>query len=245
MESPEIIKQLLTYTGMSARKFAQTIGLKTVQNIYDIQKGKIKKISPSFAKKIITVFPEINQAWLFTGEGNMLNSGYNFPEKNSFPVNENKAYYRSKSPFFSHIPLVSIHNANYYTTGCDNDEYLHRLPTIPVIIDKDFQGEYRCFEVDGDSMDDGTRNAICDKDIVLGREVKRELWKNKLQIDDWDFVIVHKEGVTIKRLSGQDTEKGIIICHPLNSLYNDFELNLDNIYEIYNIIKIVDRSMRR
>lgn len=43
MESPEIIKQLLTYTGMSARKFAQTIGLKTVQNIYDIQKGKIKK----------------------------------------------------------------------------------------------------------------------------------------------------------------------------------------------------------
>jgi len=43
----------------------------------------------------------------------------------------------------------------------------------------------------------------------------------------------------------QDAKAGIIKCHPLNPMYNDFELSLNEVYELYNVIKIVDRSTRR
>jgi hypothetical protein len=124
-------------------------------------------------------------------------------------------------------------------------EYVETLPTMPVIVDRTYKGKYRCFEADGDSMDDGSRNAICDRDIVLGREVKRELWKSKLHINDWNFIIVHQEGITIKSIIEHDVERGIIICHSLNPMYEDFQIHLDQVKELYNLIKIVDRSARK
>ena len=119
------------------------------------------------------------------------------------------------------------------------------LPTFPVIVDRTYKGKYRCFEVEGDSMDDGTRNAICDRDIILGRDIKRDLWKSKLHIKDWDFIIVHMDGITVKRIIEHDTDNGVIKCHSTNPLYDDFILNLDQIIELYNVIKIVDRNARR
>lgn len=81
MESAERIEELLKYSNMSAKKFAETIGIKTVQSLYDIQKGKIKNISKAIAGKVSEAFPEIEKDWILTGKGNMIkntNSGQNF-----------------------------------------------------------------------------------------------------------------------------------------------------------------------
>lgn len=94
-------------------------------------------------------------------------------------------------------------------------------------------------------MDDGSRDSICDKDIVLAREIQRHLWLNKLHIRDWYFVIVHRtDGVSIKQITEHDVEHGIITCHSLNNMFHDYQVRLDEVAELYNVIKVIDRSMR-
>lgn len=66
----------------------------------------------------------------------------------------------------------------------------------------------------------------------------------KLHYNDWYFVVVHKtEGISIKQIIDQD-EQGNIRCHSLNPLFNDYTLNLDDVSELYNVVKVVERSMR-
>lgn len=146
---------------------------------------------------------------------------------------------------FVKVPLIPIRAKTGYLVGYGDDAYIQTLPTVPVLTDRTFHGKYRCFEVEGDSMDDGSRNAICDRDVILGREVSRQLWTSKLHYKDWLFVIVHQDGILIKQIVAHDVEKGVITCHSLNSLYGeDFEVKLDEVAELYNVIKIVDRSAK-
>ncbi len=79
----EIINNLLSYSGLNAKQFAERIGLERPQAIYDIQKGKTKTISPGMANKILSAFPAINRAWLLSGEGQMLRKGISIGPGNS------------------------------------------------------------------------------------------------------------------------------------------------------------------
>lgn len=131
-----------------------------------------------------------------------------------------------------------------YLSSFGDQQYIDSLPTIPVIIDRAYHGRYMVFEADGDSMDDGSSSAIRDGDKLLCREVQRHLWLPKLHYNDWYFVVVHKtEGISIKQIIDQD-EQGNIRCHSLNPLFNDYTLNLDDVSELYNVVKVVERSMR-
>lgn len=69
----EIISSILDREGLKAATFAKSVGVVPTQ-IYDLQKGKIKKISEEIADKIISVYPHYNKVWLLTGEGDMLTS---------------------------------------------------------------------------------------------------------------------------------------------------------------------------
>lgn len=146
---------------------------------------------------------------------------------------------------FINVVNVPVHARAGYMSGYGDDEYIASLPTIPVIVDKEFKGKYRVFDVDGDSMDDNSRDAICDKDKILCREIQRHLWQYKLHINDWFFVIVHKEeGVIVKQIIDHNVDTCEITCHSLNPLFKDFTINLDDVLELYNVIKIVDRNTR-
>ena len=74
MSSSEKINKLLEYCSLNASDFARRIGLKNVQGIYDIQRGKTG-ISKTVAQKIADEFPEINIAWLLSNDSMMLNNG--------------------------------------------------------------------------------------------------------------------------------------------------------------------------
>lgn len=145
---------------------------------------------------------------------------------------------------YMNVPVVHIKARCGYLAGYADEGYIDSLPTMPVIVDKTYHGRYMIFEAEGDSMDDGTRNSICDGDKLLCREVRRDLWLPKLHINDWYFVIVHRtDGIAIKQITAQD-ENGNITCHSLNDMFNDYTVNLDDVAEIYNVIKVVERSMR-
>lgn len=85
MKADKKIEELLAYLNINAKAFSEKLGYERPQIIYDILKGKTKRISEDLAIKITSVFPMIRKSWLLADEGNMvyapinqeINGGYN------------------------------------------------------------------------------------------------------------------------------------------------------------------------
>ena len=72
MSANEKIAMILLHLNINAKVFSERLGYPRPQIIYDIQKGKTKKISEDLAIKITSVFPEISKSWILADEGEML-----------------------------------------------------------------------------------------------------------------------------------------------------------------------------
>lgn len=71
MTESERLKCVIEYYKMSTNKFAEYIGLKSAQNLYDVLKGR-NGISKDLSEKIKALCVNVNISWLLTGEGEML-----------------------------------------------------------------------------------------------------------------------------------------------------------------------------
>ena len=77
MTAQQRIEAILDHGGFkNVTTFANVLGLAGPQKIYDIQSGKVKSISADPANKIFQVFPELNQEWVTSGNGDMLRPGF-------------------------------------------------------------------------------------------------------------------------------------------------------------------------
>lgn len=139
--------------------------------------------------------------------------------------------------------LVPVYAQAGYLTGYMDREYIEELPKHYITVDRYVRGKYRSFEIAGDSMDNGDiKEAMPHGTIATGREVKKELWRNKLHNHQWpNWIFVHKtEGIITKQIAHQDVENGVLILRSLNpdkDKYPDFDVSLDDIQEIYNVVK--------
>lgn len=252
MEGWERIKFIMEKEGYNKNSFSTAIGMGnnvTITRIINEQ----RKPSASTCAKIAQRFPQYNPEWILNGTGGMYRDNreeqakeqaWKKKEEDSQPSGYNNVH-PIESAMFMNVPLIHVRAQCGYLNGYGNQEYIESLPTLPVIVDRTYHGNYRLFEAEGDSMDDGSRSSICNGDIVLGREVQRTLWQYKLHINDWYFIIVHRtEGIAIKKIIDHDVEHGIITCHSLNNMFQDYRVYLDEVAELYNLIKIVDRSAR-
>lgn len=226
------MKHFLSYIGISEGSFESMCGLGNgwVSNIGD-------SIRTSTQNKILNIYPDLNIIWLLTGEGSMLKS-----------ENIKKYDVREIDPEYIEVELISKYAYAGYLTGYGDIEYLEMLPKVKVIVDRMVRGNYKCFEVKGDSMVDGSFESWLDGDIVLGREVKRDLWLPKLHINKCDFIIVHKDGILLKRIISQDNNNGTITIHSLNpdkSAYPDEEIYLNDVMQIFSTVQLVKRETRR
>lgn len=234
MTGQEIINKVLEELNLKAPTFAESIGVK-YQRIFDLQKGKVKKISSSLANDIISKYGQFNLTWLLTGEGEMLNTPNQLSDEASL-IDE---------PIILRVPLVSQYAQAGYLCGYADAAYMATLPTIPYIVDHEAQGHYVAFEVKGDSMNDGTEDAILEGDRLLCREIQPHLWvDSKLHFRKWDFVIVHTEGILVKRIIDHNVENHTITIHSLNSMYPDKVINLADVKQIFNVIEL-QRPRRR
>jgi transcriptional regulator with XRE-family HTH domain len=142
------------------------------------------------------------------------------------------------------IPLVNEYAYAGYLAGFKDSEYLEDLPKHTIVVQKQHRGHYRSFEVIGESMEnpDLPRESIYDGSIVTGREVQPHLWRSRLHTHRWkDFVIVHKEGILIKRISNQNVDDGLIELESLNANKDQFPnrtVHLDDVDQIYNIVNV-------
>lgn len=226
----ERMSKLLEGSGITPYQFSQRTGISqsTISRIIN----KNSKPNESNLKVILDYF-EINEKWFVTGEGEKKRS------REASPVDLNKMA-------IMQVPLVNKYAYAGYLTGFGDDEYVGELPKTIWQNDIEGKGEYMCFEVKGDSMDDGSYESYLEGDLLLCRNIRQDYWKSKLHINKWDFVIVHREmGILVKRIIHHDVEKGIITLHSLNDYYEDFEINLKDVAKIFNVIDSRRKRSRR
>lgn len=97
---------------MSTNKFAQQIGLKRSENLYQIKKGN-NSISCKLATRIVEHYPQVDFTWLMTGYGEMLGKR-DMRSCCDTPIYEGDP---REEGFFSRKPNNSITYSNI--VGCD------------------------------------------------------------------------------------------------------------------------------
>lgn len=231
--SSEILKALIENENINPNQLAIKMGLKRTQPIYDILNGKIKKISQKYAEKIIQAYPDYNFKWLLTGQGEMTNH-----------KKEDEARFILPDNIFL-APLVGQYAYAGYLSGFSDPEYMDTLPLVPIMADHELKGNYLSFEVKGDSMDNESSESLLEGDILICRQINQDLWKDKLHIHKWDFVIVHKtDGVLVKRITEHDTQSCEIKIHSLNDMYPDKIISLNDVAQLFNVVQVIRNRKR-
>lgn len=219
---PLKLRALINAYKLSDRKFAESIDTAPEQ----VNRWLKGVVSPSIRtlEKIKSVYPEFNY------EGNSNSIEINTYNGVSMPLNDVQLL---------NVPLVPEFAYAGYMSGFASDSYLGGLPTIPFIVEKQYKGNYIAFQVRGDSMNDGTIDSYASGDVILCRNIDPSYWVNKLHINKWDFVIVHKtDGILVKKITAHNTDNGAITAHSLNPFYSDIELNLKDVSQLLNVVKI-------
>lgn len=230
-----IIQLKERYAGGNRAELARLTGLKESavrkyeQGVSEPGLGTLIKIADAFS---------LDMAWLTTGQGNM--TGEHKTQGGNGTIVQEKAAEQVDVHFIT-VPLVQQYAYAGYLAGFSDEEYVDSLPHIPFPADGPAKGNYMAFEIKGDSMYDGTPDSYDEGEIALCREIQPVYWNSKLHTHKWrDYVIVHRfEGILIKRIIDHKVEEGIIKCHSLNSMYEDFEVHLKDVMQLFNVIKTV------
>ena len=204
--------------------------------------GYLDKVGDSFRKptieKIRKSFPHWNIDWILSekGEPISVSTSKNIDVLEAIPINQN---------YIINVPLVNQYAQAGYLCGYEDAAYMATLPTIPFIVDHEAQGNYVAFEVKGDSMNDRTEDSYLEGDRLLCQEIQSHLWvTSKLHIRKWDFVIVHQEGILVKRIIDHNVDSHTITIHSLNDMYPDRVIDLAEVKQIFNVIEL-QRPRRR
>lgn len=249
----ERMEILLAHLKMNANELSSSLGHKRPDRVYHVLRER-NGISSLLAREICNIYPKVSFQWLKGGIGEMIvendEKGGNTPpadaspkeihlppiKKEAEPLNPNAIIY---------VPLVNQYAYAGYLNGYQSETYMNTLPTIPFIADHEARGNYIAFEVKGDSMNDGTEESYLEGDRLLCREIPFHLWKDsRLHIKKWDFVIVHEDGILIKRITDHDVANHTITVHSLNDMYPDRVLDLSEVKQIFNVVEM-QRPRRR
>ncbi len=183
-------------------------------------------------RKVAEAFPHLNMYWLRTGDGEMQLTEEQIAEKNAERIEaatpENVVY----------VPLVSQYAYGSYVAGFSSLEYMSRLAVRPFVVDNESKhSNYMAFEVRNDSMDDGLRHAYAQGDIILCREVDRAYYMERLlDYDRSDFVIVHNDGILVKRIIAHDVLNHKITVHSFNPIFDDMVIDLADVRQVFSVI---------
>lgn len=223
-------------------------------------KGLMSEIGGDKIAKILSIYPQLNAEWLLTGKGKMLrgnstsksstivttslsgdNNQYSNVANVASSINETKNSTDTKNAsnalmkVFGNgvmkIRIISQYAYAGYLSGYADPEFMEHQPHL--FVDESYTpGNYVAFEVRGDSMEDGTRDAIYEGDIVIGRELYREHWKSKFRKGEI-YIVVHREyGICIKEIINQSAN-GTITLHSKNIEYHDYTVNLNDVLQIF------------
>lgn len=247
------IKQIVEQSGKSVRAYAEFSGIAQT-TLNDCIKGTTE---PKFGliDRIMNAEPNISPDWLLTGKGEMRrNSEPKKYEKRDNP--SKKTLTEDQEPYFVNnsgvkyfelpngrfrmrVPMIPVKAYAKYIDEYRDAEFTNDLEEVEFIVDKIALGRYFAFEIKGDSMDDGSKRSLSDKDIVLARELSPDYWRTKLHNDEYPFWIITLDTTVVcKQIVNQNLEHCEITCHSLNPSpeYADFTVSLNDVRQLCNIV---------
>lgn len=230
--SSEILQELLDHLGIKANRLSVEIGDNSNSRIYYVRNGR-SKISPKLAKAITNRYKEINYMYLLTGEGELVNK--------DIMVNANGNVFVEKpdGSFNVTTRLIPFDAYSSFLETLDDANVIYEWEEVTFNVEKYGRGNYEAFRTKNDSMNGGGINDTPNRALVLGRELGRHHWMDGFNPTLYGWIILSKQNVFHKDIIGLDKEKGTIICHSRNKSpeYSDFELDLNEVYQIFKVIK--------
>lgn len=239
----EIINSILEEEKTKAATFAKSVGLVPTQ-IYDLQKGKTKKISDEIADKIISVYPKYNRVWLLTGEGEMLNLGASesniLPTDPILPTNDEQdillEHLEAPFPRSHYQPIYDIRVCAGQGIGFDgNENKIVKWVAIP-----DFRG-CQGMIVYGDSMYDKYKSG----DVIFFRQIF-----NRNHIENGQpYIVITREDRLLKLLY-DDGDPDYITLVSYNvctnpdgrRTYPDMKVPKEDILFLYKVMGRLERT---
>ncbi len=238
MSTRERFYEVRDALGLTDYKIQTSVEGITKNMLDKLRQGIVTEVSIKILKPFIEAYPQVNVNYILTGSGSMFNQEQGAIETKveAKPID---------TEIIIQVPLVNQYAYAGYLSGYQTDTYLDSLPTIPFIADHEMKGNYIAFEVKGDSMNDGTEESYLEGDKLFCREIPQHLWvDSKLHIRKWDFVIVHEEGILVKRIIDHDVQNHTITVHSLNDFYPDKVIDLAEVRQIFNVVEM-QRPKRR
>ncbi|MBA4852029.1 hypothetical protein [Emticicia sp. BO119] len=166
-----------------------------------------------------------------------------FLSKTDLLVNGNNKYlYRELSDggYEIQVPLIPFEAYAKYLDVFNDAHIIKDFKSIVFIIEKIEKGNYLAFKVSGDSMNGGLIDDSPNKSVVLGFEIPVISWLDGgLKESQYGWVILTHKNILFKDIIGIDISLGTIKCHSRNPSpeYSDFELSLNEVYQIFKVIK--------
>ena len=232
------LQKILGYTSQQA--FADALGIKqgSLSDVYRAKNG----IGVSAQIKIALSKLGVNIDWLDTGEGEILRSSEEKPhhriESNVRPVLEGEMEWIE-------VPLMPYKARAGVLAGFGDPDWREGKQTMQILVDRRLRGDYLIYEVEGDSMDDGTINAFLEGDFLLCRVLPKSDWQYGIKKRTATFCVIatDTEGVVLKQITRHDKADGIITCHSLNPAYDDYEVNLSDVQAIFFVERLAQRNL--
>lgn len=201
-----------------------------------------KKRNTYDVAKIESAIPNINRLWLLTGEGPMLKGGStvagDLPPIRKIVGDEVTAVPEDAYMMVEYADLRA-------SAGVLGGNVVDMLPdTHRRLVPREYEkGYYLVVRVSGDSMNDGTDRSLSDGDEVLVKQVHYDN-ANGLPIRNSLFVITSKEGNVLKQIAEYNAKEGYMVCRSFNERYKDFRIELEDVFQIFQVCKVVSKQIR-
>jgi|GEM_PF-583445 len=226
------IKNFRKQNGLTQTQLSDLVGvtLRTIQNWEDgkvIPSTKMKKLKLVLSKSYET---PINFSKNIVAEGQEI---YLNKKGNKFS--------KIDGEIMVEVPLLLFEAYAKYLDVYSDAKVFNSDGQVGFVIDKlDTSAYYLGFRISGDSMSDGTETGTPHRAIVLGKEIPRTDWiDGGLKDSVYGWIILTNKNILFKDITAIDKSLGIITCHSRNPSpeYADFELPLNNVYQIFKVIK--------
>ena len=235
------LQKVLGYTSQQA--FADALGIKqgSLSDIYRAKNG----IGVSGQIKIALSKHGVNIDWLDTGEGGMLRTAEEKAEEKPHRIESNVRPVLEGEREWVEIPLVPYRARAGVLSGFGDPDWQEGKQTMHVLVDRRLRGDYLIYEVEGDSMDDGTTNSFLEGDFLLCRVLPKSDWQYGIKKRTMTFCVIatEAEGVVLKQVTRHDKAEGVITCHSLNPAYDDYEVNLSDVQAIFYVERLAQRNL--
>ncbi len=228
------IKQLFEHYRLSTYEANQKLGYARSSKLYKVLSGDVK---PSYetTTDLLSAFPDVSAEWLLMGKGPMLHSAQPAAIEMPKPAAQlPRAVFSSAQVLTVTLDrtgnettmLVPLSVQAGYPTLCNEAVYLQDMKSYHL---PGFEyGEYRAFEVDGDSMYPTFRH----RDIVVCKSVDRlDLLK-----PDECYVVVTHENLLLKRIPAVITDRrGTFELHSDNPAFKPYKLPVEDLQQLWMV----------